>query len=282
MKPEIKEQSFVIARNLLNDKESEILSLDAEKFSLENFLDKEADRFIGRGFEINKSRLAEDASEEDRALFEIDFDGKPTMFEVDDYIFDFPVIEGELAPGIYNEYPDEFFAFYEVRDLLSLTKFANHTMEFEFSENKYLCQPDKIIFTSLDGTKPQYCFFRYPLTYFDVYCPFCNQKVFTYQTNKDKDNIDAAAEIECKLIEVPCTHFVDLIVLEGSSYDKVALDNMNRKYTYKNNELFVETNDKRWEKPHVHLMLGDKKDSYWNNKSKDDFYVNHFLFLPDE
>lgn len=236
MKPVIKEKHFVVAYNLLNPKKSKILSNNVDYFSLDVFLNTDANDFVGRGFEIYGCTLAEISCGESEVLIELDFEGKQTIFEVKDYIFSFPVIEGNLIPGIYQEYNDGSFDFFEITDVLSLTKFINHTHEVEFAKNKYLCNSEEITFTNFEETKPQYFFPGFPLTYFDVRCPFCHQKVITYQTMRENNCTDPADGLRCSLAKLPCSHFVGLAVLEGASYERAALDNLRRNYKYENNE----------------------------------------------
>ena len=270
----LKSCQIIVASNILYPEKFIILSRK-KTGSIEETLSKiEVNRFIGQGVILYSCTIVDFIPDDIDIPFEIDLDGKRTFFKIDEILRVFPLIEGEVAKGIYRFYRSEL-NFYEIKDAFALSKFFNEEPNFEYEAEKLVCYPKGISLQSIKDSK-ELCFFeKLSLSYFDFQCPLCQTKIITYEKESPDD-------IYCTIVYRHCWHFIGNVVAINGKYEEESLFDFNRNYTFRNGELFFETENGQWQKPLVCIPGASTKNSYWNNGKMPDIYMNYFLFLNDD
>lgn len=267
-----KEPKFIVAYDFLNPHRSVLLS-DETTGSLKEALTKiDTSPFIGQGILICKCRVIESLDETKERCCEITVGGKPAIFEITGIIECLPVIEGEVQAGIYQFYASES-NYYEIKDAAALSKFFDGEPDFDFENEKFVCRPDRISLYDMKTDQEICSYERHPLTFFDVYCPLCRQKVMTYETRP--------VRFECEELSAPCPHFVGNAVWSSGGYETEALNDLKINHKLAEEHLYFETAE-GWRKPVIYVPPHQPFDSFWDGSPSESIYADHFLFLESE
>jgi len=268
-----KNNLFIIAFNLVKPRESIILARSVTEDSVEKLLmETNLSNFTGKGIVVYSCLIKNSVVRDSDLIFEIDLSGEPTVFEVKTILEVFPLIEGEVTPGIYKFYADDF-DYSEIKNATALTQFFSDDTNFEYDAQKLICRSSGIAIQKINENK-DLCFFeRLPLTYFDVHCPVCQTKVITHET-------DSPENILCSIVENPCAHYVKNITFIAGSYEEFALKALKRRYSLQNQELFLESSAGRLEKALIYIQPESAKQSFWGKLETEKQNNNHIIFLP--
>ncbi len=272
MSEKAKGRKFIVAYDFSNPQKSVILSDEPTVPPREALTKIDTNSFVGQGVSICECRVVESLDNAKDRCCEIVAGGKPTILEITEIIERFPIIEGELQPGIYQFYATES-NYYEIKDAAALSKFFNEEPNFDYANEKLVCRPDRICLYDIK-TDEEVCFYeRHPLTFFDVHCPLCRQKVMTYETEPDC--------FECEYVSSPCPHFVGNAVLCAFDYEPEDLDDLKINYTFIDDSLRFETAE-GWQKPVIYAPPHQPLDSFWDGSRAESGYADHFFFMKSE
>lgn len=266
---------FVIAYNLLDPTESQILTRNLNQQQAEDFARRTATDFLGRGFALYYCKTIRSLASANDLAFELSLDNHPTAFEVVTILEMVPFIEGTPAAGPYQFYPQSLM-FYEIKDLATLNLFWNNDANFDFENEKIVCQENgiyKLHEQALSGAGNNRFVVRLPLTYFDLYCPVCHKLITTYQADQES--------LLCEIDETSsCVHNVGSVLCSVSHgrIDEV-IEGPDHPFELRDGRLFFDVGQDEWQEAIIHTVDGSLKQSYW--ESDDDLDYNSLLvFLP--
>jgi len=268
----IENRQFIIAYNFLNPEKSIILHPKAIGSEKEVFSKTDANSFVGQGIWICESRIIESIAEAKDYSCEIILGGKSTAFEISKIVQCFPVIEGEISPGIYRFYERQSDCF-EIKDALALSKFFDEEPNFDYENEKFVCSSDRIGIYGIKSGEELCSYQRYSLSFFDIYCPFCKQKVMTYEVD--------SYIFRCESLSLPCSHFVGSAVWSSVGYEVEELNDLKINHKLIGENLYFETS-KGWQKPIVYIPPFDPVNSYWGSSLSRDKLIFHFFFIESE
>ena len=268
----IENRQFIIAYNFLNPEKSMILhrnSINSEEQVLSKI---DVSRFVGQGIWICESKIIESIAEAKDYSCEIILEGKSTAFEITKIIQCFPVIEGDVSPGIYRFYERQSDCF-EIKDAFALSKFFDEDPNFDYEEEKFVCHPDRISIHSIKSGEALCSYLRYSLSFFDIYCPLCQRKVMTYEVD--------SYIFRCEPLPLSCPHFVGSAAWTSIGYETEELNGLKINHKLIGENLYFETS-KGWQKPVVYTPPYDPVNSYWGSSFSRDKLVFHFFFIESE
>lgn len=265
------DREFLIAYKFLQPNESTILSRRTMNPSDEFICGMDVSNYIGRGVWICTAKIIESVQHTDDLTCEIDMEGNSAVFEIEKILDQFPIIEGNIEAGIYQFYQSES-EYYEVKNAHALSKLFAEEPNFNYEKEKFVCRSDGIYLYSIEDSK-ELCFYeKHPLTFYDVYCPICQQKVVTYETRIDS--------FRCEIIFLPCPNFIGTIIWAFEEYDTEALNDFQINYKLVDGNLYFET-AQGWQKPVIHIQPYHPINSYWND-SLESTTASHFFFTETE
>lgn len=202
----------------------------------------ETGSFVGQGIMLCECRVIESFDVARDLCCEISVAGKPTVLEMTKIIESYPVIEGEVSAGIYQFYAGKT-DYYEIKDAAVLSKFFSDDPSFDCENEKLVCRPDRVSIYDIKSNEAICSSERHPLTFFDVYCPLCRQKIMNYETKPDR--------FECEELSLPCPHFVGQAVWSSGGYETEELDDLKINYRLIEKQLYFET-IQGWQKPVIY------------------------------
>lgn len=267
-----KERKFIVAYDFLDPQKSVILSDEITVSPREALTKIDTSPFIGQGILTCECRVIESLDNAKDRCCQIAVGGKPTILEITEIIECFPIIEGEVQAGIYQFYEHES-NYYEIKDAAALSKFFDEEPNFDFANEKFVCRPDRICIYDVKTDEEVGFYERHPLTFFDVYCPLCRQKVMTYETEPDC--------FECKNFSSPCPHFVGNAVWCSVAYEPEELNDLKINHKLINENLYFETAE-GWKKPIIYAPPHQPLDSIWDGSRFASSYADHFFFMESE
>ncbi len=259
---------FIIAYYLPDPHKSLLLlrnvpvSTKVEMFFSKRYFEK----FVGRRYMICECKVIESVENEQDYLCQIIVDGLLTAFEVEVILRTFPLVEGEVSPGIYNFNEGEC-EYYEIKNVFDLSDYFALEPMFDYENEKIVCSLDGITIKTKDGEEICFCG-KHPLTFYDISCPLCGQPVVTYKTDGFK----------CLPIYLSCPHFVGEAVWGAGGYEAEPLNNFRINHKFIDKNLHFETVI-GWQKPILYAPPHDPKNSYWDGSGNKGEYATHFLFM---
>lgn len=266
------ERQFIVAYDYLNPQNSTVLNGHITGSPAETLAETIAAQVIGRGVWVCLCRVVEVYDHTNDECFEIVVGGKPTIFEIVSVEGQFPPIEGQVAAGIYK-FHQSGCSHYEVRNAFALSQIFDEILDFEYGQEKIVCRSAGISLCEIE-TGREICFYeRHPLSFFDVYCPLCRQKVMTFETDPER--------LDCRVIDLPCPHFIGNSVWCVDSYTADDLDELNVNYQFAEGELYFET-AAGWEKPIIYAPPHQPLDSVWDGSGLNDGFADHLFFAESK
>ncbi len=266
------DRKFIIAYDFLNPNQSMLLSRELTDVPEEALSKIDVRRFIGQGIWICEAAIIELLQDAEDLSCEIATDGNSIVFEVKEILKCFPVIEGKVEPGIYEFYQSEG-DYYEIKDALALSEFFDEEPNFQYENEKFICRPDGIGLYSIEEGKEVFFYQRHPLTFFDIYCPLCQQKVMTYETE--------SYLFRCQPSSLSCPHYIGYAGWVFTGYETEELNELNINYKLVGDNLYFETS-KGWQKPIIYTPSYDPVNSYWNGFLDESNFASHFFFMESE
>lgn len=272
---------FVVAYNLISPVDSQLLARDVSPArAIEIAEDAEqTNLYTGQGTVLYLCRTIEPAEDAADFAFALAENQRSTIFEIVKILRVFPRIEGALAPGIYQFYPQEL-QYYEIKDFAALSRFWNNDPNFDFETKKIVCCADGIAVFDLheqvrsksnDNRHDARFAERLPLDYFDVFCPLCNARVVTHQAGEEY--------LQCEIIETPCRHFVSNLVCIGDSFIPEELDDLNRRYELRRGKLHFAVADDEWQEAIIQALSRTERESFWASNNDSDYRTRQ-IFVP--
>ena len=265
-------RKFIVAYDFLDPQKSTVLSDELIGSSDEAYALIDTSQFIGRGILTCECRVIESPADAKDLCCEIIVGGEAMILEIIKIIACFPIIEGEVRAGIYQFYSTES-TYYEIKDAAALSKFFDEEPNFEYENEKFVCHPDRISLCDIKSNE-EVCFYeKHPLTFFDVHCPLCRQKVKTYETEP--------GSFECEYSSSPCPHLVGNAVECSFGYEQEELDDLKANHKFIGGDLYFETNE-GWQKPVIYAPPHQPLDSIWDGSRSESSFADHFFFLESE
>jgi len=174
---------YIIAENYPEPAETRILfETTADQITVEEWqANVNFEQFYGKGFGIYICYPLESIecdTEDEDYKFIFTQNHQACGFEIVEYIADFPLIEGNLTPGIYGE--EYLSKWYVVNSIQDLDEIYNLLPEesMHYNQFKFICRNDSLEIVELNqstesvwGQIPVH-----PFTYFDIHCPICSKK----------------------------------------------------------------------------------------------------------
>jgi hypothetical protein len=194
--------------------------------------------FIGKGVSIYFCEEIgiyndEDFDDDDGNL-RVQRDGKEYVFWINNSSADFPLIEGSFTPGIYWE--EDELTYFELRDLQDISRLFSDFLMLILSTEAYkvICHENGAEMRALADNSLIRDVKRFPLNYFDVYCPFCRETVHTHE-------IKSEHYPQCLQIETPCSHYIGKAVKGYDKFHKRSLEDIGIIYKIEDQDLYMET-----------------------------------------
>ncbi|HEX8249946.1 MAG TPA: hypothetical protein VF599_17370 [Pyrinomonadaceae bacterium] len=282
---EIREPNYLIAAHAFDSARSRLLLTTPAGSLKGSHLEVDLSEFTGQGFGIYLCRRIELPEEEindhQERIVALELAGKQNLFKVLEIVELFPLVEGTFTPGIYRISDEPVY--HEIKSVARLLEIYRLYASFQPVETVRLVCSDEGIEVKETGKERAEVFSRssrYPFTFFDVHCPFCRQKVVTYE-------IAADSEFSiCEDIEIPCPHFVGGDVWCAGDYENQTLERLGIRYKFENGDLYLAISRGGWEEAFVLVPASDPQNSRWNSTLEGDSktdretsYYDHFFFL---
>lgn len=273
MNEQAEERKFIIAYDPLHPQQSKILTGEIIGSSDDAYAGIDISPFVGQGMMLCESRIIDSLESAQDHCCELVVDGKPAIFETNKILDFFPVIEGELAPGIYQFYQHDT-EYYEIKDGVALSRFFIEDPNFGYEEEKFVCRPDGISLYDIKTDEELNFYKRHPFSFFDVHCPLCRQQIMGYHLGD--------YGFECEVSLSPCLHYIGKTVLQQSSYESERLDNLGINYKFIDGDIYFET-ARGWQKPVIFMPPDQPLDSIWNGTPSLKYgLADHFFFVESE
>ena len=264
----------IIAYDFRHPEKSAILRQNIVGSRADVLSEMEVTAFIGRGIWICEARVIESVNDAEDFACEINLDGKLTAFEIVSIIRFFPLVEGDLAAGIcqfHESEPD----YYEIKDALALSELFSENPNFDSETEKLVCSPDGISLLSIEDGAQLNFYERHPLSFFDIYCPLCREKVMTYEIDSES--------LRCQPLALSCPHFAGHAVWSAAGYESETLKDLKANYKLVGENLYFETRA-GWQKPVIYAPPPNPQDSFWSGalQKQESGFADHFFFLESE
>ena len=285
MMGEIREPNYLIAAHAFDSAQSRLLSTTRVDSFKSADLEVDLSEFVGKGFGIYLCRRIDlpdgEINDYPERIVVLELGGGQSLFEVLEIVELFPLVEGAFTPGIYRISDDPVY--HEIKSVARLVEIYRLYASFQPVEAVKLVCSDEGIEVRGTGEARAEVFSRstrHPFTFFDVHCPFCRQKVVTYEVAADSEFS------VCEEIELSCPHFVGSDVWCAGDYENQTLERLGIGYKFENGDLYLATSGGRWKKAFVLVPPRDPRNSRWNSTPEGDTgfaaetdYYDHFIFL---
>ena len=267
----VKENIYLIAVNPFDKSGSKLL--DERESVGDEDVDRELvlaqfnfDDFVGQGYEICLcTQIPEEESDEFSIVLNIN--GEKKTFEFSALVVALPIIEGEFAPGIYRL---DGHKFYRIETNFEISRILTDLEGFFIDYEKLLCRPDGLEFRSPDSGDLLSMVERLPLTFFDLSCPVCGQKVITHQKS-ETDSI-------CQIIENKCAHYIGAAICSGGGYEPQELAELKISHQIESDNFYFEVLPNNWKQALLYQPSPELGASWWRS-AKGSIYENHFFFM---
>ena len=218
---------------------------------------------FGKGFEVFIGRRVASVEEAKEECLNIDLpDGQIIFFDAILHVGNYPHTEGKFVPGIYDTENNNY---YEAKNVHSFMDTFLVGIDGYCPTTKLIFMENGVKFVELTDERNWSFYPRFPFTYFDVNCPFCNKLVLTYEPEKEYFN-------QCRQVEYPCPHYVCDINRSSDRYDTDPLEFHGFEYRFDKTltKLYLKTKKGNWEKV---LICQVGKDKLNTIHSKDEYFV---------
>jgi hypothetical protein len=255
--------------------------------------DVQLDRYIGKGVSILVCQMTSRYSDPDEMQLSVNIDSKEYELDIVRFIAEFPIIEGDFHPGIYRFNDDDYYA---IKDTVALSKVcARQIGGYYNSDHRIICRPAELEIRTPENEIVCRTTGKYEFTFFDLHCPICEQKIFTYRENNPFERH------LCSIAGFHCPHYIGNSIWSeggdsssGSNSNADAggkyADSIGLPYKFVEGDLYFKMDGtaagsataaatKGWRKVIVREPPATT-DSIWNaRQAAGEKY--HFFFLPD-